>query len=258
MGFIIAFIFIALVFLLGSIKNNNSETRPSQGGTSKTLYESKGIRSFEMRGMHYRDLPLNVAGRFSGYVIVEDNSHDKYAVGIYNKKDRLLGYVPRGNKRLHDSLLEWHDGEALAWGYLDYSENGGEISWNGEVHVPVGYDEDEIKHLKEAIRLAEHQDVVLENPTASIQDYLSILSNHRTIELLVEELGLPNTLDYSLSNSVIPRLTKFLEDKKDWETLAEMEVYGDLIEQLPPKFAAAAQKRIDRAKEKLAIADNLA
>ena len=45
----------------------------------------------------------------SGDVIYEKNSHEKYAVAIYNQNNKLVGYTPKNNKRLSDSLNVWHN-----------------------------------------------------------------------------------------------------------------------------------------------------
>lgn len=134
--FIILGIIIFILFIIGksittpsSTKTSNSYSTPKPTIKSNydpeepLLYKKKGIKSFEMKGMYYRDLnPKLHNGQFIGFAKCEDNSHDMYAVGIYNRDNELLGYTPKGNKRLNSSLQEWNNGKVPAWGSLYYND----------------------------------------------------------------------------------------------------------------------------------------
>ena len=131
------------------------ESAPKKGSrsfrthqTDKLLYKVREIRKYEMMGIYYRNLPISEAGQFNGYVMTEDNPHDKYAVAVYKDNHLHIGYVPRGYKRLSDSLNEWHNGKLFAWGRVRYNKDIDR--WSRVVYVPVGLSEEEIESIKES------------------------------------------------------------------------------------------------------------
>lgn len=121
--FLIIVIFIIVIaYLIGKTKTTKSTSTKSKTPSLKTrpikskknensfLYKNTGIRVFDLKGMYYQKLNPNTDnGGFYGFAKCEDNTHDKYAVGIYNTQLKLLGYTTKRNKRLNLSLKEWHN-----------------------------------------------------------------------------------------------------------------------------------------------------
>ena len=85
-----------------------------------SLYQRKGYEKFPIRGAHYRNLPIEMVGKFNGYAIAQrDNEYDPYAIAIYNDSGVHLGFIPRGNYHLHQYISE-EGGRVHAYGYLQW------------------------------------------------------------------------------------------------------------------------------------------
>ena len=82
------------------------------------LTPRKGYRKFPMVGMKYRDLDFTYLGKFEGYAHSEFcNEADEYAIAIYREDEEHVGYLPRGNKRLHE-LIDNEGGYVHCYGYI--------------------------------------------------------------------------------------------------------------------------------------------
>lgn len=93
-----------------------------------SLSARKGYQKFQIAGVYYRNLSVKLIGKFNGYAKAEtDNEYDPYAIAIYNDSDTHLGYLPRGNEKLH-SYIMMESGKVHAYGYLGYNnEMYGEV-----------------------------------------------------------------------------------------------------------------------------------
>ncbi|MFW5983379.1 MAG: hypothetical protein ACOCQ4_02670 [bacterium] len=232
-----------------SPKNINSNSKTDQESNEKTLYKNREIRRFDMKGMFYRDLSKNEIGKFKGYANCEFNDHDQYAVGIYNNADTLLGFVPKGNKRLNESIEEWHNGKVFSWGNLTYDEYN--ESWQGYVYIPVGLSEETIEEIKTIFKLIEKRDEIINKSIVDIEEYFSLLEDHKKIISAIESIKKPICIDYEFPKKLIPSLSKTLEQNKEWNKLIELEKYTELINNLSVKFSEATFKRIEKAKANL-------
>lgn len=57
----------------------------------------KSYKSYSINGLYFH-YQIGDEGLYNGYAKAETtNPYDPYAVGIYNKQGRLLGYIPKGN-----------------------------------------------------------------------------------------------------------------------------------------------------------------
>jgi hypothetical protein len=161
----IVIIIILVAYFVGKNKSTHSITQKKKHNPyskviaeksvkkdENLLYKQKGIKTFEVKGMFYRNLkPATNDGGFDGIAKCENNSHDKYAVGIYNKQNKLLGYTPKGNKRLNFSLREWHNGTLTVWGHLGHDDYNDK--WYGTVYLPIGYTPEQIEKLELILKL---------------------------------------------------------------------------------------------------------
>lgn len=81
----------------------------------------RGYTKFKMMGMYYQDIPFHFVGRFNGYAkALTENNYDDYAIAIIvplYKKEKQIGFVPRGNKELHSYILS-QGGKVKAYGYI--------------------------------------------------------------------------------------------------------------------------------------------
>lgn len=110
--------------------NDNYYTR---GYSNIWLEKRKGYEKFSIVGMYYRNLKPSNMGKFEGYAKAEKrNLHDPYAVAIYTDYGKHVGYLPSGNKAIHQLILD-NDGSLLAYGYISCDANGND--YIGEVGI---------------------------------------------------------------------------------------------------------------------------
>lgn len=226
-------------------KPEHSLHKTKEPNTSPTLYQKKGVKSFMIKGIFHRGLDKSYARSFTGMAISEDNVHDQYAVAIVNSRNELLGYTPRNNKRLSDSILTWNEGKAPAWGYLDYDDYLDK--WSGQVYIDVGTAEPDL--YQDLFRLTEAQEIALNSNTKSKEYYFDLLERDTKIKSLLTHLGNPDGIHYRFPKNIIPSLSKSLEANKDWEALLQLNNYQSLINELSDKFRIKTLERIEMARK---------
>ena len=263
MTIFISIVIIAIVLIYYFAKNNSTEATSLSPASSKNslkknpaqeennqLYKKKGIKRFEMKGMYYRNLnPKTDNGAFIGLAKCEDNSHDMYAVGIYNTENKLLGYTPKRNKRLNISLNTWHNGTVPVWGSLRY--NTYDDKWYGSVYIPMGYTLGYIEKLERVLKLQRENENQIKRKEKETDTYFEILNRHHEIISLLTDLNNPEELYYSFPKNLIASISGHLTKEKNWEKLIELEKHDDLINELNDKFKDTTLKRIRLAKENL-------
>jgi hypothetical protein len=218
--------------------------------TAPTLYKSFEVRTFGLRRIGDQNLdPEKANGDFRGLARCWRNPHDKYAVAIMHDDGRLLGYVPRGNYRLYNTLAQVHQGEVFAWGALHYDPEKAE--WEGEVNIPAGLNEKHIRQLRELLSLVQTQQNLLDKATKGTDTYAQLMSNHGQIEQLRKALEYPVGIPYHFPKSLVPSMTKQLEADQAWETLVGLEKYPELVNTLNERYRSSTLKRIAKAKEAL-------
>lgn len=215
------------------------------------LYKNIGIKVFEMKGMFYQNLnPQIHNGEFIGYAKTGSNSHDMYAVEIYNNENKLLGYTPKGNKRLNLSLDEWHNGKVIIWGELSHDDY--DDKWYGNVNIPVGFSENQLEKVVRVLNLKFENQNQINKKEKTTEKYFEILNRHREISNLLSELKNPMEFCYSFPKNIIPSISSHLEKEKNWEKLLELEKHQDLISELSEKYKETTLKRIEIAKKNVA------
>jgi hypothetical protein len=261
---ILLFVLIVVAILIFIISNGNkSNKNKTQSYTEtnasiniktntrteeeKLLYKTKGIKSFEIKGTYYTNLTEADAGDFFGFAKCEYNSHDQYAVGIYNENGESIGYVPKGNKRLNDSLTEWHNEKLIAWGHLQFDNY--DSKWYGTVYIPIGLSEEQIKSIEETFKIIEENKELITKKELSTSEYFIILENHKKINLNLKLIKDKDNLFYYFPKTIIPSFSKKLESNKDWESLIKIEEHKDLIDNLSETYRNSTLKRIEKAKE---------
>lgn len=263
--FAIVILIIVIAYFIGKSKTKKSSVRkikprPNKNTSQKVskiqkedkyLYKQKGVKGFDLKGMYYRNLKPNIhAGLFYGFAKCEQNSHDRYAVGIYNFDNELLGYTPKGNKRLSNSITEWNNGITPAWGSLrhdDYNDK-----WYGYVEIAVGFSSEQNKNLERFLRLKKDNEELIRKKEKSTEKYFLILNNHKEIKSLLSDMETINQLEYSFPTHIIPSISSHLEKEKNWNKLIELEKHMDIISELSEKFKQTTLRRIEKAKKNVA------
>lgn len=246
---IVVVIFIYLIYkLIESDVNKAQNYTQTNGGN--LLYKTKGIKSFGINGTYYTNLTPADAGEFFGFVKCQYNSHDQYAVGVYNENNESIGYIPKGNKRLNHSLTEWHNEKLIAWGRLDF--NNYNSRWDGVVYIPIGFGEEQIKSIEATFKIITENKELMTKKELSKTEYFTILENDKKINTNLHFIKDKNNLFfYHFPKTIIPSFSKKLEFNKDWESLIKLEEYKDLIDNLNETFRNSTLKRIEIAKENL-------
>lgn len=239
----------ATVKYVNPIHSKNTQySKPKVKKEDNFLYAKKGIKEFELKGMYYRNLNPNIhAGLYYGFAKCEQNSHDRYAVGIYNFNNELLGYTPKGNKRLSNSITEWNVGIAPAWGALRYDDFNDK--WYGHVEIAIGFKSEENIKIDRFLKLKKENEERISKKEKSTENYFQILSNHSEIESLLSDLNNIPELHYSFPTKLIPSISSHLEKEKNWNKLIELEKHMDLISALSEKFKQTTLNRIEEAKK---------
>lgn len=217
----------------------------------KLLYKTKGIKTFDLKGMYYQSLnPQNYNGSFIGYAKTGSNSHDMYAVEVYSNENKLLGYTPKGNRRLNMSLDEWHNGKIIVWGELSYDSY--DDKWYGNVSIPVGFSANQLEKAEKILILKSENQNQINKKEKTTEKYFEILNRHREISNLLSELKNPKEFYYSFPKNIIPSVSSHLEKEKNWKKLLELEKHQDLISELSEKFKETTLRRIEIARKMLA------
>ena len=130
-----------------------SSNEIKESPSSEKRYKTKGVKEFDIKGINMRGLTQGNAGKFYGYVKTENNPHDRYAVAIYNNEGLHLGYTPKGNAALFNTIND-EGGNIEAWGYIKHIEDNrqNERYLCGNVFIPVFCNEDEIKEAVEEFK----------------------------------------------------------------------------------------------------------
>lgn len=259
---IIIFVIFFILYVIGTfnknkiqntkpIKENNIKAKPNSekniSKEEKLFYKTKEIKSFEIHGINYTKVNDEDFGDFFGHVLCENNSHDKYAVSIHKNTDKLIGYVPKGNQRLNNSISEWHNKKLFAWGNLrfdDYYEK-----WFGVVYIPVGISDEKIKLIEEFIKLKQLNQKLISKKDFNTIQYFEILENHKHIISCLHKIGEIEEMQYDFPRNIIPSLSKKLETDKEWGKLIELENYSDLIDDLSETYKNSTLNRIEKAKK---------
>lgn len=98
-------------------------------------FVDQGYDCFEIKGTSFRGLSKSDVGTFDGKAIAETNNiYDNYAIAIYGNYGKLLGYIPKGQKDIHQYILS-KGGEARAVGYI----NGNKKFFWGKAYVEFDY-----------------------------------------------------------------------------------------------------------------------
>lgn len=133
---IIKYVFKRLVN--ASYKNNSFNFISPQISNKKMEY-------YSIVGIRYRK---NVKeGDFIGTVRLDyNNSHDDYAVAVYDDANIHLGFIPRGeNVHLYKYLEKHTKGRAhFAYGYIEKYKPIGiggnlDLTWRGRLFIPFGF-----------------------------------------------------------------------------------------------------------------------
>lgn len=227
------------------------ERKKTKTPIGDSTYKKRGVKDFNLKGIYFRNLSKEEYAkgkRFYGVAIPEYNEHDSYAVAIYDVNKIHLGFTPKGNKRLNNSITKWHNGIALAYGHIYYEKYHDE--WIGSVHIPIGFSDEEYQKINDILVLDFDNQENFKIKDHTIEKYFEILENWNEVKTLISEVS---DFEYqpSFPKNIIPRISKKLEKEKQWDRLVELEKYSELINDLSKTYFDATLRRINLAKKEL-------
>lgn len=250
---VISVIISIIIFLIFRLRKNKRVVRekplPMDLSQIQNLYQKREIKSFSIVGTYYLKLNLKEEGNFVGYAKCEKNHHDKYAVAVFKDSNKHIGYTPKENVKLSESIYAWHAGKVLAWGNLSYHEI--DQSWLGIVYIPVGLSAIQIEKISESFELLNKRERIQNKDNITISEYFQLLDDHLKIKDNLKDLGNNTGIYYEFSKKIIPSLSKKLEAEKDWVNLHRLSNYKEIINELNEKFANTTLTRIEKAKKNL-------
>lgn len=231
----------------GTGQTAGSSFKPSKIPAS-TLYKTKGIKKVEVKVNQEKNLP----GILQGEARVRPDEHDKYNVDVFSHDHQLIGHIEK-NRRLCNSLTEWHHGVVFAFMATPASDSGDVTAQKIFAFLPVGLPSKDIEEIKTALTKLESRKSILSKAEIPSDEYLQILRDHQFIREIFEKLELLNEIDINLSKRLIPTLSKQLEEEENWESLLELEKHSPLIDELSERFAGATYRRISKARKQMGI-----
>jgi len=264
---VLTLIIVALIILLFVFSGNKNETsngkierkinnpnvsksKLSEQVNEELLYKEKKIRTFEIKGLNNSNINPNLFGEFIGFANCVYNSHDQYAVEISTFEGVKLGFVPKGNKRLNNSLNLWHNKKLFIWGNLRFDDYYNK--WFGTVNITIGYEDNELEKIKLFyLKKLENQKLIpaIVESKISNENLFKILNNHREIEKLFNSLEKKNEFEYFFQYQTIQKISKKMETDEDWENLILLNQHKDLIDEFCGKNANSVTKRIEKAEK---------
>lgn len=251
MNFIlITVVIIGILAFIASISKtsqpNQTNIKSKNKSDTSVFYVKNEVFSFELKGVFYNE--YRKIGNFIGYAKNTHDPHDKYSVGIFID-NKLAGYTPKANYRLHNTINQSKDKQIMCWGHI--SHDSYQNQYFGNVNIPIGFSEEEMKNTEIAIKLIPIQNSLFTKEDKSISEYFELLDNDKKINELISNLKIKNSIDYFFNRNMIPQLSKKLEENKDWESLLKLENYKNNIHDLSLKYMNATLKRIETAKLKI-------
>lgn len=82
------------------------------------LTARSGYQKFTMVGMAHRSISARALGKFEGYAVAQtDNLYDKYAIAIFREDTKHVGFLRRGNVKLHHYIAK-QGGMVHCYGYI--------------------------------------------------------------------------------------------------------------------------------------------
>lgn len=215
------------------------------------FYKSQKMRTFNIKGTYYQDITIQTTSKsFLGYIEAEENNdNDRYAVAIYDDTNSKLGYVPKGNKMLSDSLIEFHNGKCICWGEIWFDKYYD--TWIGNITTPVAYNKDYIEKLNYIAELYTFNKSILSSEEINKSAFFKALDNHYVIlEFAKNNKNIDYFSRYSFNKNTLISFGKRLEKEKDWESLIKLLEYKSLINSLAERYKNKLLSRIETAKHK--------
>ncbi len=258
--FIIGVIFIALLIGGSPWRNPRKndihiDSYPDRASSNKSyrpqkfIIVNKMVKKERIVGAFY-SLSENhsYAGPFEGYALCVDNPFDNYAVAIYNSNNVRLGYIPRDNRWIHNSIKHYHEGNAYCWGYLGYVNSTPRPSWYGEVYISVGLSKSEIEILKSFYVIYKESSFLSRKIKKDSTDYESLIENYLTFQRIISSSKSFQNIEIDFKNRYVSSYVVSLSKEKNLEKITSLDRYNHLIIKLTPLQQISIKNKIDKVK----------
>lgn len=238
---------------------NKGQNRANNKGGRKrpqdATFKEKQVLSYEFRGLDYLGLdPEKHEGSFIGTAASKQNSNDKFAVNIYNSDGKLIGFCPKHQIKLHNTIEQQHGGEVICWGNTDFAPSQGR--WGHSfVSIPIGVSDTEIDEIKYVLNSKIELRTLFQKQNKGSDDYLKMLKIYSDTKPYADKLHSikgGEELRIGFNTSQIPSMSKHFEKNEEWDNLLELYKHQDLISMVNEKNRGATLRRIEKAKNKVA------
>lgn len=230
-----------------TVTNSDSPVGAEGDNTNlSNLYKNKCIKKFRITLAE--DLTTKVeSGFFSGYVTNEEYSNE-IVQAVYTNTDQLLGYLNnKKKKKLCENIQTLYNDPLVCWGEIKWNDAEKRFCVKG--FVPVLYSEPEINRFKKMVRLKEellHLEAGSE--ISNTQTYLEKIENFYYLQ---QSEITPSSLDHPLKAEILPKISKDLYDRQEWEALVKLRKYPILISRIDQPEKKEVLSRIKKGEKKM-------
>lgn len=210
------------------------------------LYKNKCIKKFSITLAE--DLTTKVEpGFFGGYVSNEDYSNETVQA-VYTRTDQLLGYINnKKKKKLCENIEILYNEPLVCWGEIKWDDYEKRFCVKG--FIPILYSEPEINRFKKMVRLKEELLQIEAAPEAAEDNrYLEKIENFYYLQ---QSEVTPSSLDHPVQPDILPKVSKDLYEKEDWEKLVKLKKYPILISRMDQPEKKEVLSRIRKGEKKI-------
>ncbi len=191
------------------------------------------------------------AGPFEGYAFCEDSPFDNYAVAIYNSNNDRLGYIPRDNRWIHNSIEHYHKGKVYCWGYLEHVINGTKPFWYGEVFISVGLSISEIEILNSFYDIFKESFLLSKKIKKDSADYESLIENYLTTQKIISSSKSFENIEIDFKNRYVLSYVVSLAKERNLQKINSLERYRLLIAKLTPLQQISIKNKVDHVNQNI-------
>lgn len=208
---------------------------------------NKKVKKNDIVGTYYAlNEDSSYAGPFEGYAICYENPFDDYAVAIFNSEKIRLGYIPKRDRWVHNSIKHYYNGKAYCFGYLGYVKDIAKPYWYGSVFIAIGISEYEIDSLKRFYTAYRENIILREKPNKDSSDYELIIDNYIKANSIKASSKRFEDLEIVFERRYLVSYVVSLAKEKKHHKIDSLSKYQSLIEELTTFQKSIIQKNIQK------------
>lgn len=248
-------IILAALLLFLIIKNRGSNTvkfyNPDDKPTS-TIFSNKQIIECKLAGASHQNLNRHDRKTSFGVAKLEPNNPvDKYAISVYNDKNKKVGYFPKGNLKLYKTIKTKYEGQLDLIVSIDYQSEGDNWWFVGNIIAPILYFEEEQKTVLEILMTYTTKGYRFSRKKQTTEEAWESLKIWEGLKEKAEQINFNISKYPEPDVSWIFKLSTDLLKMEDYKRLSYLENFEYLFDRLKPISEKNIYKRINIAKQKI-------